>query len=190
LDHFSWYRIHVIVIFKQEKISRGKNLKMTTSISPHSKVISLRDLLPKLNSLRSDGLSIAFTNGCFDIIHRGHIEYLFKASELADILIIGLNTDDSVKRLKGPARPVQDQESRSLILASLYFVDFVILFSDDTPYQLISGVEPNVLVKGGDYKAEEIVGYDIVREKDGQVITIPLTEGYSSSSIIRKADEN
>ncbi len=163
---------------------------MTASISPHSKVISLKDLLPELKSLRSDGLSVAFTNGCFDIIHRGHIEYLYKASEMADILIIGMNSDDSVRRLKGPARPLQDQESRSLILASLYFVDFIILFSEDTPYNLISKVEPDVLVKGGDYKAEDIVGYDIVRKKGGQIITIPLTKGYSSSSIIRKLDED
>jgi len=163
---------------------------MTSNISLHNKEISIEELLPKLKEFRSEGKTIGFTNGCFDILHRGHIEYLHAAAELADILIIGLNSDSSVRKLKGPARPVQDEQSRSLILSSLFFVDFVILFSEETPHRLISSIEPDVLIKGGDYKPEEIVGYDIVTRKGGRVVTIPFIEGYSSSSIIRKLDEN
>jgi rfaE bifunctional protein nucleotidyltransferase chain/domain len=131
---------------------------------------------------------VVFTNGCFDIIHRGHIEYLAKARELGDILVVGLNTDESVKRIKGDGRPLQDQESRALILASLNLVAAVILFNEDTPYELIKKIQPDVLVKGGDYKPEEIVGYDIVQKKGGTVKTIEFIDGLSSSSIIRKLD--
>ena len=128
---------------------------------------------------------IVFTNGCFDILHRGHIEYLSKASDLGDVLIIGLNTDASVKRIKGEGRPVQDETSRALILASLRFVEAVILFDEDTPYDLISMIKPDVLVKGGDYTEETIVGADIVKAIGGEVVTIPLVEGYSTSGLIK-----
>ncbi len=131
---------------------------------------------------------IVFTNGCFDIIHRGHIEYLAKARELGDILVVGLNTDDSVRRLKGDAHPLQDQYSRALILASLRFVSSVILFDEDTPYELINKIQPDILVKGGDYKPEDIVGYDILKKKGGIVKTIEFIDGFSTSSIIRKLD--
>jgi rfaE bifunctional protein nucleotidyltransferase chain/domain len=130
--------------------------------------------------------SIVFTNGCFDVLHRGHIEYLAKASELADYLVIGLNTDESVRKLKGASRPYLDEKTRALILASLGFVTCVILFDEETPYELIRQVQPNVLVKGGDYKVEDIVGYDIVKAKGGNVLTIPLTEGFSSTGVINK----
>lgn len=129
---------------------------------------------------------IVFTNGCFDILHKGHIEYLAKAASLGSKLIIGLNTDNSVKRLKGESRPVNDEKARALLLASLVFVDKVILFDTDTPYDLIKMVQPDVLVKGGDYKPEDIVGYDIVKAKGGDVVTIDLTEGYSTTSVIEK----
>ena len=129
---------------------------------------------------------IVFTNGCFDIIHRGHIEYLAKARDLGDILVVGLNTDESVKRIKEDGRPLQDQESRALILASLNVVTAVIFFNEDTPYELIKKIQPDILVKGGDYKPEEIVGYDIVQKKGGTVKTIEFIDGFSSSSIIRK----
>jgi rfaE bifunctional protein nucleotidyltransferase chain/domain len=129
---------------------------------------------------------IVFTNGCFDVIHRGHIEYLAKARDLGDILVVGLNTDDSVKKLKGDGRPIQDQESRSLILASLSFVSHVILFEEDTPYELIKKIQPDILIKGGDYKPEEIVGYDIVKKKGGTVKVISHIDGLSSSSVIQK----
>jgi rfaE bifunctional protein nucleotidyltransferase chain/domain len=130
---------------------------------------------------------IVFTNGCFDILHQGHIEYLSKASDLGDILIVGLNSDSSVKKIKGSSRPVQDQDSRSLILASLFFVDFVVLFDEETPLQLIQTVKPDILVKGGDYKeVEKIVGYDEVTGHGGKVITLPFVEGYSSTEIMQK----
>ena len=144
----------------------------------------------ELNQLKAywkfKGFKVAFTNGCFDILHRGHVEYLLKAADLGNILIIGLNSDKSVKRIKGKGRPVQDETSRSLILASLQFVNYVILFDEDTPYNLIKSVEPDILVKGADYKKEEIVGHDIVENYGGKVITIDLVEGYSSTSILNK----
>ena len=129
---------------------------------------------------------IVFTNGCFDILHRGHIEYLAKAASLGTKLVIGLNTDASVKRLKGDSRPINDENARALLLASLVFVDKVILFDTDTPRDLIDFVQPDVLVKGGDYKSEEIVGHDIVKAKGGEVITINFIEGYSTTSMIEK----
>jgi rfaE bifunctional protein nucleotidyltransferase chain/domain len=130
--------------------------------------------------------SIVFTNGCFDILHSGHIQYLARAAALAEYLVIGLNSDESVKRLKGPSRPYLDQNSRAINLAALGFVTAVIIFEEDTPYNLIKKIQPNILVKGGDYKPEEIVGYDIVKARGGQVLTIPLIEGYSSTKIINK----
>ena len=129
---------------------------------------------------------IVFTNGCFDILHSGHIEYLAQAANLGPKLIIGLNSDASVKRLKGENRPVNDENARALALASLIFVDEVILFDSDTPYDLIDYVQPDVLVKGGDYNPEEIVGYDIVKAKNGKIITIDFVEGYSTTSILNK----
>lgn len=132
---------------------------------------------------------VVFTNGCFDIIHRGHVEYLAKAASLGDQLIIGLNTDASVRRLKGASRPVQDENTRALVLASFSFVSMVLLFDEDTPYELIKLVQPNILVKGGDYKIEEIVGYDIVSQSGGEVVTIELVEGHSTTSIIHKMSQ-
>ena len=129
---------------------------------------------------------IVFTNGCFDILHKGHIEYLAKAASLGTKLVIGLNTDASVKRLKGESRPVNDENARALLLASLVFVDKVILFDTDTPRDLIDFVQPDVLVKGGDYKPEEIVGYDIVKAKGGEIVTLDFVEGYSTTSLIEK----
>ena len=129
---------------------------------------------------------IVFTNGCFDILHRGHIDYLVKAADLGNALVIGLNTDASVSRLKGAGRPVQDQDSRALVLAALRFVSAVVLFDEDTPYQLIKAVQPDLLVKGSDYKTDDIVGADIVKAKGGEVQTIDFLEGYSTSGIIRR----
>lgn len=129
---------------------------------------------------------VVFTNGCFDILHRGHVEYLAKAASLADIMVVGLNTDSSVTRLKGSKRPVQDETSRALILASLSFVSKVVLFDENTPYELIKFIQPDVLVKGSDYKAEDIVGYDIVTSKGGEVVTIDIVDGYSTTAIVRK----
>lgn len=129
---------------------------------------------------------IVFTNGCFDILHRGHIDYLAKSADKGDVLVIGINSDTSVKKLKGTNRPIIDENSRGLLLASLLFVDAVVLFNEQTPKNIIEFIKPDVLIKGGDYKAEEIVGYDTVKNKGGKVITIDLLEGYSTSSIIQK----
>jgi rfaE bifunctional protein nucleotidyltransferase chain/domain len=152
------------------------------------KIISAGQLDNTLAYWRFKRFRIVFTNGCFDIIHRGHIEYLAKARELGDILVVGLNTDESVKRIKGDNRPLQDQYSRALILASFRFVSSVIFFNEDTPYELIKRIQPDILVKGGDYKPEDIAGFDIVQKKGGAVKTIEFFEGLSSSSIIRKLD--
>lgn len=156
--------------------------------SAQKKIISAGQLDYTIAYWRFKEFRVVFTNGCFDIIHRGHIEYLAEAREFGDILVVGLNTDDSVKRLKGDGRPLQDQESRALILASLNFVGAVILFDEDTPYELIKKIQPDILVKGGDYKPEEIAGFDIVKKKGGKVKTIKFIDGLSSSSIIRKLD--
>jgi len=137
-----------------------------------------------LSTFRSQGLKVVFTNGCFDILHRGHVEYLSKASDMGDMLVVGLNTDASVRRLKGEGRPVNNQEARALVLASLSFVDAVVLFDEDTPYELIKAVRPDILVKGADYKPEEIVGYDVVTSYGGKVETVPLVVGYSTTSLI------
>lgn len=130
--------------------------------------------------------NIVFTNGCFDIIHRGHIDYLAKAADEGSVLIVGLNTDASVQHIKGDSRPVQDETSRAMILAALSFVSAVVLFDEDTPYELIKYVQPDVLVKGSDYKAEDIVGFDIVTAKGGFVKTIDFLDGFSTSRIIEK----
>lgn len=130
---------------------------------------------------------IVFTNGCFDILHRGHVDYLSAARSLGDILIVGVNTDASVKRLnKSPQRPINNENDRAYLLAALQVVDAVILFDEDTPYELIKMVQPDILVKGSDYKPEDIVGADIVKARGGEVVTIELTQGFSTSSIIQK----
>lgn len=151
-----------------------------------SKILSGSDLERNLAYWRFRDQKIVFTNGCFDILHLGHIDYLSKAADLGNILIIGVNTDGSVSRIKGPQRPLQDQESRSVILASLKFVDAVVLFDEDTPYELIRQIQPDILVKGADYKPEEIVGYDIVMAKGGKVITLDFLPGYSTSGIEKR----
>ncbi len=135
------------------------------------------------------GKKIVFTNGCFDIIHLGHIDYLSKAKDLGDLLVIGLNTDASVSRLKGENRPIQDEVSRAMVLASLGFVDAVVFFGEDTPYNLIKTTQPDILVKGADYKPEDIVGYDIVKNKGGEVVTINYLPGYSTSAIESKIQQ-
>ena len=140
-----------------------------------------------LNQWNSENKEVIFTNGCFDILHRGHVEYLCHARDLGDKLILGLNTDASVKRLgKSPERPINSQETRATILAALECVDAIILFNEDTPLELIDFVQPDVLVKGSDYKAEDIVGYDIVKAKGGKVITIQLVDGFSTTTLIEK----
>ena len=130
---------------------------------------------------------MVFTNGCFDLLHRGHVYYLARARELGDLLVVGLNSDASVSRLKGPDRPLNNQQSRAEVLAALAMVDHLIIFNEDTPLRLIRELKPHVLVKGGDYRKEEIVGYEEVRSRGGKVVTIPLLEGYSTTSLIKKS---
>ncbi|MBO7082270.1 MAG: D-glycero-beta-D-manno-heptose 1-phosphate adenylyltransferase [Bacteroidales bacterium] len=137
-----------------------------------------------LSTWRAQGLRIVFTNGCFDLLHRGHVEYLAKASDKGDVLVVGLNTDASVRRLKGESRPINDETARATVLASLNCIDAVVLFDEDTPYELIKAVHPDVLVKGADYKPEDIVGYDIVTSYGGKVETVDLVEGYSTTGMI------
>jgi rfaE bifunctional protein nucleotidyltransferase chain/domain len=151
-----------------------------------SKIISINQLESTVKNWRNSGDKIVFTNGCFDLLHLGHIDYLAKASDLGNRLIIGLNTDSSVQRIKGPSRPVKDEKSRAHILAAMQFVDAVIFFDDETPINLISCVKPDVLVKGGDYTIEGIVGHEIVLENGGEVRTIEFVDGYSSSKLIDK----
>ena len=159
---------------------------MDTLTTIKNKLLTREDLETKLLEWRSLKKNIVFTNGCFDILHRGHVEYLAQASDLGDKLIVGLNTDASVKRLKGETRPINDEQSRALLLSALQFVDAVVLFGDDTPYELIKQVQPDILVKGNDYRPEEIVGYDIVTAKGGKVLTINLVEGFSTTNIIKR----
>jgi len=159
---------------------------MKKSEAVQNKIHSSESLAMLLESWRQQHKKIVFTNGCFDILHLGHIDYLSKAADLGDVMILGLNTDKSVSRIKGPERPVNDEKSRSLIMASLQFVDAVVLFDEPTPYELISLVQPDVLVKGKDYRAEDVVGYDIVTAKGGKIVTLDLVEGYSTSGIIQK----
>ncbi len=150
------------------------------------KILDRKTLSSLLAVWRFQKKKVVFTNGCFDILHLGHIDYLSKAKDLGDVLIIGLNTDLSVQRLKGESRPVVNENARAMLLASLHFVDAVVLFDEDTPYELIKIVQPNILVKGSDYKEEDIVGYDIVKSNGGSIKTIDFLEGYSTSSIIEK----
>lgn len=151
------------------------------------KILSGHAFEQRLNRWRFFGKKIVFTNGCFDILHQGHIDYLCKARDFGDILVVGLNTDASVKRQnKSPERPVNTEQSRALLLASLLLVDAVVLFDEDTPYELIKLVQPDVLVKGADYNPENIVGADIVKAKGGQIETVELTQGFSTTALIQK----
>jgi len=150
------------------------------------KILSRKALQALCQSWRVHKHKIVFTNGCFDLLHPGHIDYLEQAARLGGKLVVGLNTDQSVQRLKGLKRPIQDENSRAKILAALEFVSAVCLFEEDTPYELIQALQPEILVKGADYQPEEIVGYDIVTANGGEVRTISFLAGYSSSAIIHK----
>ena len=151
-----------------------------------NKIFNKNNLLEKLEIWRSANKKIVFTNGCFDLIHLGHIEVLARSADLGDILIIGVNTDSSIKELKGKNRPIIEEDSRVQQLASLEFVDAVILFNEQTPLELIKVIKPNVITKGGDYNSEQVVGNEIAVKNEGEVIIIPLTQGYSTTSILDK----
>jgi rfaE bifunctional protein nucleotidyltransferase chain/domain len=150
------------------------------------KILSKEELKHKVEVWQSQGLKVVFSNGCFDILHLGHIDYLEKASEKGDKLVIGLNSDDSVTKLKGVGRPINNEYARARMLSALAFIDGVTFFKEDTPLQLIETLRPNILVKGSDYLAENIVGADVVIRNGGSVETIDLVEGFSTSTIIER----
>jgi rfaE bifunctional protein nucleotidyltransferase chain/domain len=155
-------------------------------MSASEKIVNKEQLNRFLEKWKSRGEKIVFSNGCFDIIHLGHVDYLEKSKALGDRLVLGLNTDESVKRLKGNTRPVMDENARARVMASFEFVDAVIFFTEDTPFDLISFIKPDILVKGDDYTVDKIVGADIVLKNGGEVKTIPLVKGYSTSEIISR----
>jgi rfaE bifunctional protein nucleotidyltransferase chain/domain len=149
------------------------------------KIVSAAALEPQLAQWRAEGKRVVFTNGCFDLLHLGHVDYLEKARNLGDVMVLGLNTDASVSRLK-PGRPLQDEVSRARILAALWFVDAVVLFDEPTPLELITLVRPDILVKGDDYAVSGIVGHELVLANGGQVLTVPLVPGYSTTRIVER----
>ncbi len=150
------------------------------------KIISLEEFLSKKNHSKE---IFVFTNGCFDILHSGHVQYLAEAKSLGDKLIVGLNSDNSVKRLKGPSRPINSENDRAIVLSALTSVDFVIIFDEDTPYKLINNIVPDILVKGGDWDINSIVGSDIVLKNGGIVKSLNFTEGKSTTNTINKIKE-
>ena len=151
-----------------------------------SKIYSIEGLKAQVDSWKESGKKVVFTNGCFDIVHRGHIEVLARTADLGNRLIIGLNSDQSIQALKGENRPIKNEDSRAILLASLSFVDAVVLFSEETPLNLISILKPDVLTKGGDYEISTIVGHEVVQKNGGQVVLVPFVDGFSSTTIIDK----
>ena len=151
-----------------------------------AKIFNIKDLSEIINEWRLNGDKIIFTNGCFDLIHLGHLEILARSADLGDKLIVAINSDMSIKKIKGNARPIIEEDSRAKQLAAIEFVDAVILFNEDTPYDLINVLKPDVLTKGGDYKKNDIVGNQLINKEQGEVVIIPLTQGYSTTSILEK----
>jgi rfaE bifunctional protein nucleotidyltransferase chain/domain len=154
------------------------------------KIYTTEEAVMEVEQWKKAGERVVFTNGCFDLIHFGHLKYLEEARQLGDRLVIGLNSDDSVSRLKGRHRPIKDQKTRASLLAGLFFVDMVVSFEEDTPFELIQKLVPDVLVKGGDYTIENIVGADIVLNNGGEVKTLAFVPGYSTSAYEEKIKSN
>ena len=152
----------------------------------NNKIHNLKDLKSQVGKWKQAGNEVVFTNGCFDIIHKGHIEVLARSADLGDKLIVGLNSDQSIQKLKGEDRPIIDEESRAILLAALSFVDAIILFSEETPLKLINTLLPDILAKGGDYEIKTIVGHKIVQENGGKIKLVPFLDGFSSTTIINK----
>lgn len=163
---------------------------MTTLQKINSKIVSASKAVEIIAGWRQSKCKVVFTNGCFDLLHKGHIDYLSKAADMGTHLIIGLNTDASVSRIKGPSRPVSSEESRALVMAAFGFVSLVVFFDEDTPYELIKALQPDILVKGADYTPDNIVGADIVRQRGGQVATIEFIPGFSTSALIKRIIDN
>lgn len=155
-------------------------------MTSRNKILKISSLKRKIADCRKSGKIIAFTNGCFDILHYGHISYLERASKPGRVLIVGLNSDASIRRIKGPQRPVNPQENRAGVLAALACVDFVTVFEEDTPHELIKAVSPDVLIKGADWKGHEVVGADIVKARGGRVELIRYLPGLSTTRVIGK----
>ncbi|MBN1872181.1 MAG: D-glycero-beta-D-manno-heptose 1-phosphate adenylyltransferase [Candidatus Omnitrophica bacterium] len=153
------------------------------------KVKNLSQLKKIICRLKKDGRKIVFTNGCFDILHKGHIELLEKAKSLGDILVVGLNSDGSVKRIKDKSRPINTAKDRAFVLAKINDVDYITIFAESTPFKLIKHLKPDILVKGADWKKEKIVGRNIVEGGGGKVASVPLAKGYSTTNIIKKIIE-
>jgi len=149
-----------------------------------TKVLTRRSLQRRLDTLRRQGKRIVFTNGCFDLIHPGHVRYLRAAKRLGDVLVVALNSDASVRRLKGPSRPLVPERDRCEVMAALEMVDYVTIFDEDTPYELIKQLQPDVLVKGGDWKPDDIVGADVVRARGGVVRSLRFAPGYSTTRLV------
>ncbi len=152
----------------------------------YHKIVTWDELQMMCERWRTEKKTVVFTNGCFDLLHRGHVEYLARARELGGALIVGLNSDHSVRRLKGANRPILPQDDRAMILAALVMVDAVTIFEQDTPYELIRQIVPDILVKGGDYKPEQVVGKDLVERAGGRVEIVPLVAGKSTSGVIER----
>jgi D-beta-D-heptose 7-phosphate kinase/D-beta-D-heptose 1-phosphate adenosyltransferase len=150
------------------------------------KILSRKKAREVIRALKAAGKKIVFTNGCFDVIHAGHVRYLRKARSLGDLLVIGMNSDRSVRRLKGPGRPLIREADRAELLAALEMVDYVTVFGEDTPAALIGEIEPDVLVKGGDYRVDEVVGRETVDASGGRVVIVPLVRGRSTTGLIKK----
>jgi len=159
---------------------------MSNLKSIKSKMYTLSDLKIQSDKWKENGDKIVFTNGCFDLVHRGHVEVLANTADLGDRLIIGLNSDSSIQVLKGKNRPIIDENSRAILLASLQFVDAIVLFSEETPRNLIETIVPNILAKGGDYNVSQIAGYEVVLKNGGEVILVPFIDGFSTSNIVDK----
>lgn len=153
-------------------------------------ILSREKLKEKLDILKDEGEKIVFTNGCFDIIHAGHVRYLKEAKKLGDILVLALNSDSSVKAIKGERRPIVPQEERAIVVGSLESVDYVTLFNEETPLQLIEYLRPHILAKGGDWDEENVVGREAVRQWGGEVVIIPEVKGTSTTNIIEKIRNN
>ncbi len=151
-----------------------------------NKIVELQEAIFRVKRIKDTGGTVVFTNGCFDILHKGHVRYLDKAAALGSVLVVGVNSDESVRRLKGTSRPVNTVSDRCELLAALSSTSIIVVFEEDTPLNLIEALLPDILVKGGDYKIEEIVGFDTVVEHGGDVLTLPFIDGYSTTSIIEK----
>ncbi len=149
-------------------------------------VLSADEISGIVRKLHGEGKRIVFTNGVFDILHRGHVEYLNRARDLGDCLVVAVNSDASVRRIKGPDRPVVPEADRSFVISNLKCVDFVCIFNEDTPYEVIKMIQPDVLVKGADWKVEDVIGKDVVEARGGKVVTINYMEGRSTTNIIKK----